>query len=101
MTYTAINLVLIIAVVSLFYYIFYTQTNPITMPPPKGTFPPPEIPTEELMRMHFIRALSILPRISVQVIMAIALSITIKLSENWIKWQRKESEMKSQIQEKE
>ena len=101
MTYTAINLVLIIAVVSLFYYIFYTQTNPITMPPPKGPFPPPEIPPEELMRMHFIRALSMLPRISVQVIMAIALSIAIKLSENWIKWQRKESEMKSQIQENE
>lgn len=40
-------------------------------------------------------------RISVQVIMAIALSITIKLSENWIKWQRKESEIKSQIQENE
>ena len=102
MTYTAINLILIIAVVSLFYYIFYTQANPITMPPPpENAFPPPPIPTDELMRLHFIRVLTILPRISVHVFMAIALSIAIKLSENWVKWQRKETEMKSQLQENE
>lgn len=103
--YVSINIIVLLCVLIVFYYI-HTIIKPHIMRPPipiNGTMPPHLIPfsSETIMQHHLIQALKILPRISVMVIMAIALSIVLRLSEKWIKWDRKEKQMKAQLQENE
>lgn len=103
--YVAINMILLLCVIIIFYYI-HTLTKPGMMRPPvyeMVSFPPPPKPFKPhtIMNHHVMGALKVMPRISVMVIMAIALSIMLRLSENWVKWDRMEKQMRAQIRENE
>ncbi len=102
--YIAINLLILLCVIGIFYYI-HSLSRPEMghhLPPKFGLLPPPPpLSPEQMIHHHFIGAIKTLPRIGVLVLMAIALGIVLRLGEKWIKWDRMERQMKAELQENE
>lgn len=99
-----INILLLIGVIAVFY-ILETSFNPKHIPLPpimkQGVLPPPPAVQHGVMGEHIYRALSMFPRIGTMALLSIILSIVLRLSEKWMKWERLEQQIKTELQENE
>lgn len=103
--YILINIILIFIITYIFYHIETTLRPPaLIVPPalkPDGILPPPLLPYEDIdtTKSHILRALTMIPRIGTMALLSISLSILIKLSEKWNRWENQKQKLKTELQE--
>lgn len=107
--YVVINILLILATVTVFYIVESslrppgppTTLKPDGFIPPTHPMPHPGVPHHGDFEMHALRALTMLPRIGTMALLSISLSILLKLSEKWITWENQKQRIKAELQENE
>lgn len=102
--YILINILLIATIIFIFYFVETSLRPPL---PPiqnhNSILPPPIHPPMHgsNIETHILRALTMIPRIGTMALLSISLSILIKLSEKWIRWESQKQKMKAELKEHE
>ena len=103
-----INIFLTITIIAVFYIVQSSLKPPTPLMPPPGAKPdgviPPPFPPiifHDNIEMHIMRALTMIPRIGTMALLSISLSILLKLSDKWIRWEHQKQQMKAELQENE
>lgn len=103
--YILINIILTVVITYIFYHVETSlrPTIPLTPPTfkPDGILPPPLMPSGNIgtTESHIFRALTMIPRIGTMALLSISLSILIKLSEKWNRWENQKQKLKTELQE--
>jgi two-component sensor histidine kinase len=105
-----VNVVMMAAVLCLLFYVHHfliphglhgvppAFLHKMPMPPAGGHFLPPPPLDEPIFSPEIMELVKFMPRVAVLAVMAIGLSVLLKFSEKWVKWDRMEKQMVAEQQ---